>query len=215
MKKRYTGVLAALAAGVLIFSTGITGEAARIGTITTDGSRVRATADAEGQKVCSLPIDTMVDITDEAESGGKTWYQISFTLDGAQKTGWIRSDLLSVSETEDPAEEQPAESEEQPEESDGGETGSISAGAYTIQEPAEAYTCADSMEQTSVSVGDQTYTAYQSTATDQLYLVWAAKEDGSTGWYWYDPSEETFQQDLGQFKKVTPKETPPILILPR
>ena len=55
MKKRYTGVLAALAAGVLIFSTGITGEAARTGTITTDGSRVRATADAEGQKVCSLP----------------------------------------------------------------------------------------------------------------------------------------------------------------
>ena len=51
MKKRYTGVLAALAAGVLIFSTGITGEAARTGTITTDGSRVRATADAEGQKV--------------------------------------------------------------------------------------------------------------------------------------------------------------------
>ena len=46
MKKRYTGVLAALAAGVLIFSTGITGEAARTGTITTDGSRVRATADA-------------------------------------------------------------------------------------------------------------------------------------------------------------------------
>lgn len=39
MKKRYTGVLAALAAGVLIFSTGLTGEAARIGTITTDGSR--------------------------------------------------------------------------------------------------------------------------------------------------------------------------------
>ena len=86
MKKRYTGVLAALAAGVLIFSTGITGEAARTGTITTDGSRVRATADAEGQKVCSLPIDTMVDITDEAESGGKTWYQLY--------AGWRSEDRL-------------------------------------------------------------------------------------------------------------------------
>lgn len=199
MKKRYTGVLAALAAGVLIFSTGITGEAARTGTITTDGSRVRATADADGQKICSLPIDTMVDITDEAESGGKTWYQISFTLDGAEKTGWIRSDLLSVTETEDPAQEQPAEGEEQPAEDEGGDTGSVSTGAYTIQEPAEAYAGADSLEQTTISVGEQTYTAYQSTATDQLYLVWAAKEDGSTGWYWYDPSEETFQQDLGQF----------------
>lgn len=199
MKKRYTGVLAALAAGVLIFSTGLTGEAARIGTITTDGSRVRATADAEGQKVCSLPIDTMVDITDETQSGGKTWYQISFTLDGAQKTGWIRSDLLSVSETEEPAEEQPAE--EQPAEGEGGADGSVSTGAYTIQEPAEAYAGADSLEQTTIQVGEQSYTAYQSTATDQLYLVWASGEDGNAGWYWYDPAEETFQQDLGQFSQ--------------
>lgn len=117
---------------------------------------MRATADAEGQKVCSLPIDTMVDITDETQSGGKTWYQISFTLDGAQKTGWIRSDLLSVSETEEPAEEQPAE--EQPAEGEGGADGSVSTGAYTIQEPAEAYAGADSLEQTTIQVGEQSYT---------------------------------------------------------
>ena len=198
MMKRYTGVLAALAAGVLIFTSGITGEAARTGTITTDGSRVRATADAEGQKVCSLPLDTIVDITDETQSGGKTWYQISFTLDGAQKTGWIRSDLLSVTETEEP-EEQPAEEESEPEEGEGEETGSAGVGAYTILEPEAEYEGADSLDKTTVTVGDQSYTAYQSALSDQLYLVWAAKEDGSTGWYWYDPSEDTLQQDLGQF----------------
>lgn len=198
MKKRYTGVLAALAAGVLIFTSGITGEAARTGTITTDGSRVRATADAEGQKVCSLPLDTIVDITDETQSGGKTWYQISFTLDGAQKTGWIRSDLLSVTETEEPEEEQPAEEESEPEEGEE-ETGSAGVGAYTILEPEAEYEGADSLDKTTVTVGDQSYTAYQSALSDQLYLVWAAKADGSTGWYWYDPSEDTLQQDLGQF----------------
>ena len=199
MMKRYTGVLAALAAGILIFTSGITGEAARTGTITTDGSRVRATADAEGQKVCSLPLDTIVDITDETQSGGKTWYQISFTLDGAQKTGWIRSDLLSVTEIEDPQEEQPTEEESEPEEGEGEETGSAGVGAYTILEPEAGYEGADSLDKTTVTVGDQSYTAYQSALSDQLYLVWAAKEDGSTGWYWYDPSEDTLQQDLGQF----------------
>lgn len=198
MMKRYTGVLAALAAGILIFTSGITGEAARTGTITTDGSRVRATADAEGQKVCSLPLDTIVDITDETQSGGKTWYQISFTLDGAQKTGWIRSDLLSVTETEEP-EEQPAEEESEPEEGEGEETGSAGVGAYTILESEAEYEGADSLDKTTVTVGDQSYTAYQSALSDQLYLVWAAKEDGSTGWYWYDPSGETFQRDAGQF----------------
>ena len=201
MMKRYTGVLAALAAGVLIFTSGITGEAARTGTITTDGSRVRATADAEGQKVCSLPLDTIVDITDETQSGGKTWYQISFTLDGAQKTGWIRSDLLSVTETEDPQEEQPTEEESEPEEGAGGEAGSAAIGAYTIQEPEAEYEGADSLEKTTVSVGEQSYTAYQSALSEELYLVWAAKEDGSKGWYWYDPSEETFQRDAGQFSQ--------------
>ena len=201
MKKRYTGVLAALAAGVLIFTSGITGEAARTGTITTDGSRVRATADAEGQKVCSLPLDTIVDITDETQSGGKTWYQISFTLDGAQKTGWIRSDLLSVTETEEPEEEQPAEEESEPVEGEGEETGSAGIGAYTILEPETEYEGADSLDKTTVKVGDQDYTAYQSALSDQLYLVWAAKEDGSKGWYWYDPSEDTLQQDLGQFSQ--------------
>ncbi len=198
MKKYYTGALAALAAGILLFTTGITGEAARTGTITTDGSRVRASADAEGQKVCSLPVDTIVDITDETQSGGKTWYQISFTLDGAQKTGWIRSDLLSVSETEEETQEQPAEEQTEEEVS---ETEAGSIGGYTIQEPEGEYEGADALDKTTVSVGEQEYTAYQSNISDVLYLVWISKEDGSTGWYWYDPSEETFQKDAGQFSQ--------------
>ncbi|MEI3525339.1 MAG: hypothetical protein V8Q27_03790 [Eubacteriales bacterium] len=32
-------------------------------------------------------------------------------------------------------------------------------------------------------------------------MVWASGEDGNADWYWYDPSEETFQQDLGQFSQ--------------
>lgn len=183
--KKLRCLAAVLAAGLMISTFGMQVSAARIGTITTDGARVRADADANAQKVCSLPVETNVDITDEKESGGKTWYQISFTLDGAQKTGWIRSDLLSVSETADP--EEPAAEEPQEE---------TPAAAYTIQEPEESYSDAE-LTETSIQVGDTSYTAYQ--ADSELYLVWAQKADGSTGWYWYDPQENTFQRDLGQF----------------
>lgn len=183
--KKLRCLAAVLAAGLMISTFGVQVSAARIGTITTDGARVRADADANAQKVCSLPVETNVDITDEKESGGKTWYQISFTLDGAQKTGWIRSDLLSVSETADP--EEPAAEEPQEE---------TPAAAYTIQEPEGSYSDGE-LTETSIQVGDTSYTAYQ--ADSELYLVWAQKADGSTGWYWYDPQENTFQRDLGQF----------------
>lgn len=183
--KKLRCLAAVFAAGLMISTFGMQVSAARIGTITTDGARVRADADAEAQKVCSLPAETNVDITDEKESGGKTWYQISFTLDGEQKTGWIRSDLLNVSETEEPEETAEEPQEEAP------------AAAYTIQEPEESYSGADSLTEASIQIGDVSYTAYQ--ADSDLYLVWAQKADGSTGWYWYDPQENTFQRDLGQF----------------
>ena len=70
---------------------------------------------------------------------------------------------------------------------------------YTVQEPAEAYTDAASLVQTTIDVNGQSYTAYQANADTALYLVYAAAPDGSAGWYWYDPAQGTFQQDLGQF----------------
>ena len=105
-------------------------------------------------------------------------------------TGWLRSDLLTVAETEEPE-----ETAEEPEET--AETETPAAG-YTIQEPSEA-PAANYLTQTTVQSGDTSYTAWQADADTALYLVWAAAPDGSTGWYWYDPAQNTFQQDLGQF----------------
>jgi len=57
--------------------------------------------------------------------------------------------------------------------------------------------------QTAISVEGQSYTAWQVdpslTGDQELYLVSAARADGSIGWFYYDPTEETFQRDLGQF----------------
>lgn len=191
--ERYVSRTAALAVCLMFLVFGMTGQAARTGTVTTDGARVRQEASTEASRICSLPVDTTVDVTGETESGGSTWYQVSFTYEGEQMSGWLRSDLLTVTETEDPE-----ASEEEPSEGEG--EGQISSAAYTIQEPEEAYSGADSLIQTTVQAGEQSYTAYQPEADTQLYLVWASKADGTLGWYWYDPSEGTFQKDLGQFQ---------------
>lgn len=187
---KYVGGLAVCAACVLFLSAGLKGQAARTGTVSVESARVRQEASTSAGIAGSLSSGQTVTIVDETESGGSTWYQISYTQDGEEVTGWLRSDLLSVSETEEPEEttEEPGETEE-PE---------TPAAVYTIQEPSEAPS-AEYLTQTSVQVGDNSYTAWQADTDTALYLVWASAPDGSAGWYWYDPNQGTFQQDLGQF----------------
>lgn len=184
----YIGWLAACAACILFLLSGMTGRAARTGTVSVESARVRQEASTDSAQVGSLASGEQVDIIGEQESGGSTWYNISFTLDGEEVTGWLRSDLLTVTETEDPeTTETPEEEPEAPAES------------YTIQEPSETYSGADSLVQTTVQAGEESFTAWQANTDTALYLVWAAAPDGSAGWYWYDPAQGTFQQDLGQF----------------
>ena len=187
---KYVGGLVLCAACALFLAAGLNGRAARTGTVSVESARVRQEASTDAGIAGSLSSGDTVDIIDETESGGSTWYQISYTQDGEEVTGWLRSDLLTVAETEEP--EETAEEPEEPAETE------TPAAGYTIQEPSEA-PAANYLTQTTVQSGDTSYTAWQADADTALYLVWAAAPDGSTGWYWYDPAQNTFQQDLGQF----------------
>ena len=184
--------LAVCAACLLFLSAGITGLAARTGTVQSDNVNVRKEASAGSDRVCQLSAGTSVTVVDETQGeDGNTWYNVSFTNEGAETSGWIRADMLSVSETEEP------------EGGEGGSQGGASVGGYTILEPEEAYGSSDGLQQSAVWVGDQSFTAWQ-VSTDrtggaELYLVYASREDGSSGWYCYDPQEGTFQRDMGQF----------------
>ena len=186
---RYCGWITMCVACALFLASGIRGYAARTGTVSVESARVRQEASTDAELVGSLASGDTVDVIGETESGGSTWYNVSFTQDGQEVTGWLRSDLLTVTGTDDT--EAPAETEEPVSESP--------APSYTVQEPAEAYTDAASLVQTTIDVNGQSYTAYQANADTALYLVYAAAPDGSAGWYWYDPAQGTFQQDLGQF----------------
>lgn len=190
---KYMGGLALCAACALFLALGFGGKAARTGTVSVESARVRESASTDAELAGSLASGDTVDVIDETESGGSTWYQVQYTQNGEQITGWLRSDLLTVTGAEE--EPEGSEGEEAPEETEEPET---PASAFTIQEPAEA-PAADYLTQTSVQVGETSYTAWQADADSAVYLVWASAADGSTGWYWYDPAQNTFQQDLGQF----------------
>ena len=190
---KYMGGLALCAACALFLALGFGGKAARTGTVSVESARVRESASTDAELVGSLASGDTVDVLDETESGGRIWYQVQYTQDGEQITGWLREDLLTVTGTDEEPED--SEGEEAPEETGEPEA---PAAAFTIQEPAEA-PAADYLTQTSVQVGETSYTAWQADADSAVYLVWASAADGSAGWYWYDPAQNTFQQDLGQF----------------
>lgn len=187
---KYMGGLALCGACVLFLSMGLGGKAARTGTVSVESARVRAEASTGADVAGSLASGDTVDVIGETESGGSTWYQVQYTQDGEQITGWLRSDLLSVSGTEDEPQE--------PEETGETEEPESSSAAFTILEPSEAPT-AEYLTETTVQVGETSFTAWQANADSAVYLVWAAAADGTEGWYWYDPAQGTFQQELGQF----------------
>ena len=185
---RFYKGLAACAACLLFLTAGITGLAARTGTVQPDNVNVRKEAGAGSDRVCQLSSGTSVTILDETQAGDGTWYHVSFTYEGAETEGWIRSDMLSVSE------ETGGEEPQNPD---------TSIGGYTIMEPEEAREVSGALTQTELPVGEEYRTAWlvNTDLTDgrELYLVYAAREDGSTNWFYYDPAEGTFQRDVGQF----------------
>lgn len=188
--KRFYRWAAVLAASLMLCVSGAPVFAAQVGTVRMDNVNVRSEASTNSDRVCKLPVNTQVDVTGQTQgSDGSLWYSISFTYEGSGKTGYIRSDMLTVSETPDAPEET-----EQPR-SDG----------YAIQEPAEPYPETGALTQTFIQAGEESFTAWQVdlelTGGTELYLVYASRPDGGAGWYFYDPQEGTFQRDLGQFSK--------------
>lgn len=189
---RFTRWAAVCVASAMLMLYGITGRAAQTGTVNNDNVNVRTQASAESDRVCKLPKDTELAIVDQTTgSDGNVWYSVTFTFEGEEKSGWIRSDMVTVSETEEPV---------------GGEEGSASptsTGSYSIQEPAETYPASDILSQTGLQIGEDIFTAWVVdagvTGGRELYLVWASDEGGNQGWFYYDPQDRTFQREMGQF----------------
>lgn len=188
---RFTRYAAICTASVMLLLYGMTGRAAQTGAVNNDNVNVRTQASAESERVCKLSRNTELAIVDQTTGNdGNVWYSVTFTHEGEEKSGWIRSDMVTVSETEETEGES------------GGETGPVSTGSYSIQEPVETYPASDVLSQTAIQVGEENFTAWVVdagvTGGRELYLVWAS-DGGSQGWFYYDPQDGTFQREMGQF----------------
>lgn len=141
--------------------TSVTSTEQRTGTITSETVNVRQGAGTAYDSVGKVAKGDTVTITGEATgTDNKTWYQVTFGANS--KTGFVRSDLLSVNEAA-PAETENTENTEnqeaQPQEGAEGEAEEQQTSSNTVVSDA----------------GDGTYS-----------LVYTTDESGAGIWYLYD-----------------------------
>ena len=93
-----------------------TGMDAQYATIKVQSGIVRSAAGKNNSKVDSLPQNTQVIVTGQTEGSDMTWYYITFTgTNGEEKTGYVRSDVITLGEMVPVEEPQQEEPQEQPE----------------------------------------------------------------------------------------------------
>lgn len=103
-------------------NTGVTAPTAQVeklqpvsAKITGNTVRVRSDANTDGSIVANVVKDSVVTITGQAkDSQNKTWYQVSFSSDSGEVTGFIREDFLKVSGTIAPVVDTPPVEEKPP-----------------------------------------------------------------------------------------------------
>ncbi|MCC8151170.1 MAG: SH3 domain-containing protein [Lachnospiraceae bacterium] len=176
------------------------------GTAVSDNIVVRESA-VSGAQVGGLSEGQAVSIEDETTgSDGNTWYQVSYTVDGVERSGWVRGDLL---ETSDENLDEDSDAEETDEE---GENVSLEFttqnGSITLTDipEAELSLVSDRFAETSLAFEEATVTALQLTEPDELvaddaaivdfYYVYGYNEIGKTGWYVYNADDGTIQKNI-------------------
>ena len=137
-------------------------------TITENSVNVRQGAGTGFDSVGKVSKGDTVTVTGEATGeDGKTWYQVTF---GSNKTGFIRSDLLTVGEAIA---------------AEGGEGENAEGGE--AQEGGEGEDAQQAEEGQESSEGSDQGTAVTSEAGDGTYsLVYSTDEEGNGIWYLYD-----------------------------
>ncbi len=146
-------------------ATTVTATEQRTATVTSDSVNVRQGAGTGYDSVGKVTKGETLTITGEATgTDNKTWYQVSFGSSG--KTGFVRSDLVSVSEAAPEASAEVAEGGENPE----GEASENTEGEGSEESSQPTATASD--------VGDGTYS-----------LVYINDEAGTGIWYLYDNVE--------------------------
>lgn len=217
-KKRTIGRRILTGAAALIIAAGIFGtplESRAEYYIGYDNINIRD--DAYGNVLGNIPKDTVVEITETKTGGdGNVWSHVTYTEDGEEKEGWVRSDLILGEDDEEEetaeTEAEETEAEEESAEEDTEETGEdTSSDTYEISGDGYAsngdgtftvlgvtMSISDSYDEddipenfTAVTI---TYNGEEITAfkfdEGEVFLIWLEDESGDGSFFVFDTERD-------------------------
>ncbi|MBQ7943883.1 MAG: SH3 domain-containing protein, partial [Lachnospiraceae bacterium] len=176
-------------------------------TVETNNVRIRKGASTEYGIVATANRGMIVNVTGEAAgTDGKTWYQVSFTYDGKEITGFIRSDLVTFeslpadtttsqidgttvpeqqpeAETTVEPETEPETTEQEPEEEE-------PVNVVTLMNTDKEPYIPGGFVKTVLGWQDQEINAYRNGA----FYIFYANRNGEEGWYLYDSENGTYMR---------------------
>ncbi|MCD8332952.1 MAG: SH3 domain-containing protein, partial [Clostridiales bacterium] len=212
------GIAAALAAGCVAGGFSTTAWATS-GSCVADNILVRESA-VDGASVDGLSQGQEVTIVDETTgSDGKTWYQITYEVNGSERTGWVRGDLITVAAESADSEETTDAEEDAADDTEGTADETVSEEAaslvFTTQSGTVTLTMipdedlalvSDRFAATTLDFAEGTINALQLLEPDELvaddaaivdfYYVYGQNEIGETGWYVYNIEDGSLQKNL-------------------
>lgn len=191
---------------------------ARQVTVISNNTNIREAASTESASRAKANRGMVLTVVGEATgTDGKKWYQVSFTYNNEEKTGFIRSDLVTtdnvsndpatsqITGEENPGEEQPAEttpSEEQPPEQPA-ETPQADNNSVIPMNVDEVPYIMPGFELITLSADGEGYNAYKNGA---FLIFYGQKQNGEQGWFLFDAENHIYQRYVYTTEGVTPPE---------
>ncbi|MDE7322473.1 MAG: SH3 domain-containing protein [Lachnospiraceae bacterium] len=177
---------------------------AKKATVINNNVRIREGASTNHGVVATANKGMVLTVTGETDgSDGKKWYQISFKYGNEEKTGFIRSDLVTfenvppdvaesqITGEENQGEEQPPQetvpAEEPPQDTPSADDSANQKGFTPMQAEPLEYVL-PGFRSVQPSDNGQTYQAYLNgeEGKEQFYIIYGQKGDGETGWFLFD-----------------------------
>ncbi|MDE6221328.1 MAG: SH3 domain-containing protein [Lachnospiraceae bacterium] len=199
-------------------STAVTPVDARQVSVISNNTNIRESASTTSASRAKANRGMILTVTGEANgTDGKKWYQVTFTYNNSEVTGFIRSDLVTTDNVpadtatsqivgeENPGEEQPPEtvpSEEQPPEQPA-ETNQQQNDTVIPMDVDEVPYIMPGFEPIALGSNGQEYKGYKN---GSFFIFYAQKPDGEEGWYLFDSERGVYQRYVYTSDGVVPPE---------
>lgn len=195
-------------------------------TVVSNGVRIRKGASTQYDVVATANRGMVLTITGEAAGGdGKTWYQVSFSYNNKEITGFIRSDLVTFDHVPaDTAVSEITGTEETPDETTTETTPEATTEPVTEEQSQEPEQKPEDENANIIlmNVEEEVYVLPEFTPiilkwegqdinafkNGKFYLFYAQKQNGDTGWFLYDAEKGVYQRYVYDTGDATiPKES--------